>query len=165
MRNLTLAAPLLLMLASAALLGGAFAFQYLGGLFPCELCVWQRYPHGAVIVLAFIAVLLARGSMAGAVPWLVTLIGLVLLAEAGIAGFHVGVEQGWWHGTEACAGPGVGGSLAETLKGASSGPSARCDEVAWSLFGISMAGYNFGISALLAFFAFVSAERMRQDAR
>lgn len=165
MGNLTRAAPAGILLVSAALLGGAFAFQYLGGLQPCVLCVWQRYPHGAVIVLALLAVLMARGSTAAAVPWLVTLAGLVLLAGAGIAGFHVGVEQGWWKGTEACSGTGVGGSLAETLKGAASGPSARCDEVPWALFGVSMAGYNFLISAALAFFAFVAAERMRQAAR
>jgi disulfide bond formation protein DsbB len=144
----------LLLLASAAILGGAFAFQYLDGLAPCILCWWQRYAHMAAIALAVLAVAAsARGSSTAG--WiLVALTGLALLAGAGIAGFHVGVEQHWWAGTAEC-GSNVGGAggIDELRARLLAQPIVRCDEIAWSLFGISMAGYNFLLSLALAAFA------------
>src|SRR5690348_12163154 len=96
------APALLLLLASAALIAGAFAFQYIGGLAPCVLCWWQRYAHMTTIAVAALAFALSsRGS--SKVGWgLVAVAGLSLLAGAGIAAFHVGVEQHWWAGTAEC---------------------------------------------------------------
>lgn len=120
----------------------AFAFQHLGGLAPCILCIWQRYPYGVVIALGAIAFLLAGKPQAARA--LIALAGLVLLADAAIAAFHVGVEQKWWEGTAECGGTLSAGLTAEELKAQlQAAPIVRCDEVAWSLFGISMAGYNF----------------------
>ena len=42
-------------LLPAALLAGAYGSQYIGGLFPCEMCWWQRYPHFAAVAIAAIA--------------------------------------------------------------------------------------------------------------
>lgn len=155
--------PLLILAASAALLLGAFAFQYIGGLQPCVLCVYQRYPHGVVIGLALAALLLAppRGRAA-----MMALAGVALLAGAAVAAFHVGVEQKWWEGLPGCSGglP-TDLSLEEMMKRAAGKPPARCDEVPWSLFGISMAGYNFLLSLALAALSFVAARNFWSAAR
>ncbi len=153
----TRAAPLLILLASVAALGAAFAFQYLGGLAPCELCLYQRYPYGATILLSALALVLAPGRPARA---LVLLCGLAFLADAGIAFFHVGVERHWWEGLAACSAPAdqAGAHSLEQLRAQiMATPVVRCDRIAWSLFGISMAGYNFVIALALALFSFAIA--------
>lgn len=159
MRDLSRLAPAIVLATSSGLMLGALAFQYIGGLFPCPLCILQRYPHVITIVLGGLALGCVFAGLPRAVPWLLGLAGLSLLAGAGIAVFHVGVEQGWWQGLSSCAGPGVGGSLADTLNQARAGPAARCDEVPWSLLGISMAGYNAAISLAAGLFALWAAGR------
>lgn len=156
------AAPLAALVASALLLGGAWAFQIFGGLAPCELCLWQRWPHWIVILGALAALPFARRLGTGGRSALIALTGLVWLAGAGIAGFHVGVEQHWWPGLEACGTGGIGaGAGFDDLKAAIlAAPVIRCDEVPWSLFGVSLAGYNFIVSLALAALALATAARM-----
>jgi len=135
------AVPMLILLGSVAALAVAFASQYLGGLQPCVLCIYQRYPYGVAIGLAVLA--LALPDRPALQRGVLTLAGLALLTSAGIAAFHVGVEQHWWQGTSACGGtiePGL--SLEELRDRLMAAPVVRCDEVPWSLFGLSMAGYN-----------------------
>jgi disulfide bond formation protein DsbB len=143
-RSPSLLAPWLAAGVAAAALLGALGFEHLGGYPPCQLCHWQRYAHGAALALALVALPLAGGArrLATAAS------GLAFLAGAGIAGFHVGVEQGWWQGLPGCSAPDIGGlsveQLRETLMNTQVVP---CDEVAWSLAGISMAGWNLLLSA------------------
>jgi disulfide bond formation protein DsbB len=148
-------AAALVLLASAATLGGAFAFQYLGGLAPCILCWWQRYAHFAIIGFALLAVL----PVAPAVRSLLLLgAAAAALTGTGIAVFHVGVEHHWWQGTAECGSTlGAANSIDEMRKMLLAQPVVRCDEVAWSLFGISMAGYNVLISLALGVFALAAA--------
>jgi disulfide bond formation protein DsbB len=140
-QNLTLLA----MLGSIALLGGAFAFQYIGGLAPCQLCLWQRWPHAAAILIGVIA--LATGWRG-----LLWLGALAALATAGIGVFHVGVEQGWWEGLATCTAGSISGlSTADLLNPAADvAAPVRCDAIAWQLLGISMAGWNVIVSLGLA---------------
>lgn len=150
-------AALILLLASAAILAAAFAFQHLGGLAPCALCIYQRYPYAVVIALTGLAL-----AASGRVPLgpVLVLSGLALLADAAIAGFHVGVEQRWWAGTAECGGTGGADLSLEELKAqVLAAPVVRCDEVPWSLFGISMAGYNLIMALALAVFALAAAAR------
>ena len=130
---------------SAALLLGAFWFQYVGGLYPCPLCIWQRWPHAAAVLI---------GGAALALPGRVwPLLGaLAALATAATGGFHAGVELGWWQGLDSCAGAGVGGLSGAALLDPTANvpPPVRCDAVAWSLLGISMAGWNMLASLGLA---------------
>ncbi|MEQ9641475.1 MAG: disulfide bond formation protein B [Alphaproteobacteria bacterium] len=150
-------APLLLLLASVLALATAFVAQYGFDLQPCVLCLYQRWPYGVAIVLALAA--LAAPAYRG---WLLALIGLTLLVDAGIAGYHVGVEQHWWAGTDACTGPSTQAKTLEELRAQiMATPVTRCDEVQWSLFGISMAGYNLIACLVLAGFAFVAANKAR----
>ena len=152
----------LLAAASGLMLGGAFAFQYIGGLEPCVLCIWQRYPYGAVIILGLLGAGLARGPSPppGVLIALMSLAAAALLTDAAIAGFHVGVEQRWWQGTAACVGA-TGADSIEALRAQLLARKVvRCDEVAWSLGGVSMAGYNMAAAAGLGTVAGLAAWRM-----
>ncbi|MEL6582835.1 MAG: disulfide bond formation protein B [Pseudomonadota bacterium] len=132
---------------SAGLMIAALAFQYIGGLPPCQMCIWQRYPHVAAIALGALAVLLPGGAR-----FIALLGGLALFATAAIGAFHAGVEQGWWEGVTACAAGGDVTALSteDLLAQIMEAPVVRCDEIPWSLFGISMAGWNALLSLALA---------------
>ncbi len=142
--------------ASAAALGVAFVAQYVGGLEPCPLCIYQRYPYGAAIALGALAL-----ASAGRGPWPAVLVGLAGVAftgDAAIAFYHVGVEQGWFEGLAACAGESATPTTLEELRAQVLGSAPpRCDVVQWSLLGISLAGYNLMYSAALAVLTFAAA--------
>ncbi len=141
---------LLLFGVSGGVLLGALAFQYLGGLAPCEMCFWQRYAHLAVLGMATAAMLTGNRAFG-------FLAILAMLSAAGLGLFHAGVEQDWWEGVTACTAPvATGGDLLGTLMTA---PLVRCDEIPWSLLGISMAGWNALISAVAAGAAFLMWRR------
>jgi disulfide bond formation protein DsbB len=150
-------AAAIVLCTSAAVLAGALAFQYWGGLAPCVLCMWQRYAHVGVMVFAALAL------VAGEPRWRAAFLlasALAALAGAGIAFFHVGVEQHWWQGTAECGSTlPPAATIEEMRQRLLAQPVVRCDEVAWSLFGVSMAGYNVALSLALAAFAFAAAQR------
>lgn len=122
----------------AALLGGALASQYIGGLYPCEMCHWQRWPHAAAMMLAVLAYSARRGT---AETLFLVLAALSIIASGLIGAFHAGVEYGWWEGLTTCSRVGGGGS-GDVLKDIMSSPFVRCDEAQWTLAGISLAGFN-----------------------
>jgi disulfide bond formation protein DsbB len=163
------------MLASIAALAGVFVFQFGFGLIPCELCLWQRLPHALAILVAGVGIgqTRAAGRMpypGRAMPWrMLTVLAVVLallhLAGAGTAAFHVGVEQHWWAGTEACTGAAPSGLTIDELRARLlNTPPARCDQIAWSLFGISLAGFNLILSIVLSAVAAWAATRFRAAA-
>ena len=123
----------------ALLLGGAYISQYGFGLYPCEMCWWQRWPHFAAVGLALLSFFAPPKRL-----W-IALAAVAILISGAIGGFHAGVEYGWWEGVTNCAAiPGTsGGSALEQIMNQ---PLVRCDAPAWTLFGISLAGYNFLIS-------------------
>ncbi|OYU15774.1 MAG: disulfide bond formation protein B [Alphaproteobacteria bacterium PA4] len=131
----------LLLAGPAALLGGALGFQYIGHLYPCEMCMWQRWALVTALALALLGWLLRHDRRVLAMAAMAVLVG------AGIAGFHAGVEQHWWQGFTTCTAPIVSGQdmLAQIL----AQPLNRCDAIPWSLFGISMAGWNALWSTLI----------------
>ncbi|HKX36060.1 MAG TPA: disulfide bond formation protein B [Rhizorhapis sp.] len=148
MKSLPLARALAL-IVPLLLLGGAYASQYIGGLHPCEMCWWQRYPHMAAIPLALIAY--ATRGRACVSALFAGLAGLAIGISGGIGLFHAGVEYGWWQGLTACSTSPAGGNSADILNQIMAAPITRCDVAPWSLLGISMAGYNgllSGASAL-----------------
>lgn len=145
---MTLTRPTLILtatLGSVALLGGALAFQYIGGLQPCQLCLYQRWPHAAAIVIGFVALATGWRGLA----WLGA---LSALATAAIGVFHVGVEQLWWEGLATCTAGSISGISTADLLDPTKDVAAvvRCDEIAWSTLGISMAGWNVILSLGLA---------------
>lgn len=139
---------------SLALVLGAFAFQYVGGLAPCVLCWYQRYPHMAAVVI---------GALALAIPGraLPILGALAALTSAAIGVFHVGVEQKWWEGLATCT-----VNTMEGLSGAdllntniTVGAPAACDKIAWSMLGLSMPAWNAILSLVLVGFWIAAARR------
>ena len=142
--------PAVIAVVSLAALAAALASQYWGGLEPCILCIYQRYAY--VAAAAFGVLGLALGGNAPARRAAVALAGLAFLTGAGIAFFHAGVEQHWWRGTAECHAPvfDPNASPAELRKQLLETKFVPCDQVPWSLFGISMAGYNVLASLGLA---------------
>ena len=161
MRQSVLVPATLLFAGSGALLGGAYAFQYLGGLYPCVLCLYQRVPHAIVLLLALLAMMTA--GRPGVALWFILMAGIAVLTGAGIAGFHVGVEQRWWEGSAECGSVTAADSIAELRRQLLDQPIIRCDEPAWSLFGISMAGYNLVISLSIAMVACLAARNISRN--
>ncbi|MEX0809604.1 MAG: disulfide bond formation protein B [Dongiaceae bacterium] len=152
------------LLAALAPLVVALGAQYLGGLQPCPLCLWQRYPYVVAALLAAIAWWAGARSNGGAnnagvERALLRLTAVAFLVSAGIAVFHVGVEHKWWEGTAGCVGSiDFGGMTVEEMQAALEETApARCDEAAWSFLGLSMAGFNAiyggGAAILLALLA------------
>ncbi len=153
--------------ASAAILGTALASQLVGGLEPCALCIYQRYPYAIAIGLSGVGFgLSGQARMPGIVfAALAGLCAAAFLANAGIAAYHVGVEQHWWAGTAACVGAeGPAASLDELRARILGAPVVPCDEVAWSLVGVSLAGYNFIASIALAGASGFAARRLGRRA-
>lgn len=139
---------------SAALLLGAFAFQYIGGMAPCTLCIWQRWPHAAAVLIGVLALTIGGrywgylGAMAAA-------------ATAGIGMFHTGVERGWWEGLASCSAGSIKGlSVTELLDPtANVAAPVRCDAVPWEMFSLSMASWNMILSVALVVLWLASTRR------
>lgn len=141
-------ARLLALIVPGALLGGALVSQYVGKLYPCELCWFQRYPHGVAIILAVLA-FAAPGR--GLQRLLVTLAGVAVLLSGLIGVFHAGVEYHWWQGFMECTSTMTGPVTLESIMNA---PIVRCDVAQWTMGGISLAGFNaiFSIAGAIAIF-------------
>ncbi|HEX6073428.1 MAG TPA: disulfide bond formation protein B [Sphingomicrobium sp.] len=133
-------ARLIALLLPLALLGGALGSQYLGGLHPCEMCYWQRWPHGAAIVLAGLAFTAPAESTRSRS---LTLLAALAIAVSGAIGvYHAGVEAGIFEGITTCTALAQGGSTTDLLKQITQAPLVRCDQVQWAFLGVSMAGWN-----------------------
>lgn len=129
--------PLLALAAAITALGTALIAQFVFDLPPCELCVWQRWPYVAAGLLALIAIVTGRTGRLMAL-----LVALCFATTTSIAIWHVGVEEGLWQGLATCSGAATPDSL-DALRAQVLGTQpARCDDVPWSMFGISIAGYN-----------------------
>lgn len=153
-------AALLLVTGSVLALAAAWYFQLVVGLAPCPLCLDQRLPYYAAIPLGLIAFAAARSGRTTLARVLLGVIGLAMVGNMGLAIFHAGVEWKFWTGPTACTGaPVMTGNVLSALKGAR---VPRCDEAAWRLFGISMAGWNALIAAGLAVVAFGGATTGRK---
>lgn len=131
---------------SLSMLLGAWAFQYIGGLAPCEMCIWQRWPHAAAIWLGLgggalgAARILPRELLRG-----IAIAAIAAVAISGAIGvFHAGVEWKFWPGPPACTGFGYVPGVSDNFQ------IVRCDEAQWRLLGISLAGYNAIFSLMAA---------------
>src|SRR5690348_2456243 len=126
--------------ASAGVLGAALLSQFWGGLRPCELCLAQRWPWEAALVVSLVAFIVRSRA---ALPWVALALGAVFAAGGALAFYHVGVEQHWFAGPSACTAPAVGAMTLEEMKRQIIGTApVMCDKVQWALFGVSLAGWN-----------------------
>jgi disulfide bond formation protein DsbB len=135
------------LIASAVVLGTALASEYWGGLAPCELCLLQRWPWAAAIVIAFVVVLVGERAR---LDWVAFLLALVFAVSVVFAFYHVGVEQHWFAGPTACtAGPGGAMTLEQMKQQILGTAPVLCDRPAWTLFGVSLAGFNLLASLIM----------------
>jgi len=142
-------ASLLLALASGALLAAALWLQYGAELAPCRLCVWQRYPHAGVVVLGIVGWFWQPRLMLG-------LAGLLLLGNVGLAAWHFGIEQGWWALPGGCV-AGAEATSVEELKAMLAEAQPACDQVGFTLLGLSLAAWNALLCLGLAAYAGIAA--------
>ena len=137
-------ARLIALLLPSALLGAAYGSQYIGGLYPCEMCWWQRYAHFAALPFALLAFSAAAGTPRARA---FTLMAALAIAVSGAIGvYHAGVELKIFEGLTTCASTASGASTADLMKAILNAPIIRCDQVQWSFLGISMAGWNAIVS-------------------
>jgi disulfide bond formation protein DsbB len=144
---------------SATALSIAFIAQYMYGLAPCILCIYQRWPFGVVIVLSAISVFIFK-KCPKAIRWLLGLISLTFFTNAAFAIYHTGVERKWWSSfLEACTIPKMEGNIADVLAQIQTAPLVRCDEIPWTdpILGLSMANYNVVFCVILGFLALYAA--------
>ncbi len=144
-------------IGSATLLVTAFAFQYIGELAPCQLCLWQRWPHLAAVVIGLFALLYG-------VTLVVCLLGgLSTLSTAAIGFFHVGAEKGWWDSLEGCSVPDISSvSPEELLESLLSDPIVPCSQIPWEFLMLSMANWNAVFSLALTAIWIAAAWRSRR---
>lgn len=138
------------LMASAIVLGAALMSQYWGGLAPCELCLLQRWPWRIAIGVSLIVLVVGDHR---ALRWTALLLALVFVIGAALAFYHVGVEQKWFAGPNACTtNGGAPATLEEMRRRIMQTEPVLCDQVQWSLFGVSLAGWNLiaslGMAAL-----------------
>ena len=128
------------LLLPAGLLAGAWGSQLFGGLVPCEMCHWQRWPHYAAVVIALLAFIVPGLPNRRALVWLAA---MAIAISGAIGIYHAGTEYHLWSGLTACTSEiRSSGSADDMLKAIMAAPIVRCDQPQWTLFGISLAGFN-----------------------
>ena len=156
----------LALLASLAVILAALGFEHLGGYAPCPLCLMQRYAYYAAIPLLFVALALDAAQRPAAARLIFILVGLMFLANAGMAVYHAGAEWKFWPGPDTCAAPpgALSTSAGGLLKDLERTRVARCDEAPWHFLGLSFAGWNGVLSLLLFAMSLSAATRTRSKA-
>ncbi len=177
-----LSCPIVVLSGIAAIsffsLAAALTAEVAFGLEPCILCIYQRIPFAAALLLSItgIIILSIRGPVSSGAPptgfalckiqggkreniarYIIAICGVAFLANSAIAFYHTGVELKWWRSAvEGCAAPIFGDNPQSILENILSAPTARCDEIPWAdpILGLSMANYNvimcFGLSVVCA---------------
>lgn len=152
------AGAIALMLAIASIVA-AYGFQYIGGYAPCPLCLMQRYAYYAGMPLLFGALVLVAVDRAGWAAAVFAIVAFAFLANAGLGIYHAGAEWKFWPGPDTCAAASqtLGGGTGGLLQQLETTRVIRCDEAPWTFLGLSFAGWNVVISALIALAALQAA--------
>ena len=151
----------LLGLAVAGVVGGALAFEHIGGYIPCALCLEQREPYYVAAPMLLAAAALAALGRGGIARVLIALGGVAMAYAAYLGIFHAGVEWGWWPGPTDC---GAAAGLVDTSGGLLGSLDARppsCNEAAGRFLGLSFAGWQVVAAVPLAIASFALAAKAR----
>ncbi len=133
------------------LLASAITFEFFYDLAPCKLCIWQRWPHVIIIAIMLLGLSILNKT------WILLLISLSAIVTGIIGFYHTGIEQGWWLGPSGCSSQfGSETDISNLTTLLLETPVVKCDEIVWSLFNISMAGWNSLVSFFIAIFSFFS---------
>ena len=150
--------PGFVLMVTVAMLSSAYSAQYVGGLRPCILCLYERIPWFLAGGLTLVTVLMRFSGPLR--RWILLLTTAALLAGAGLAAYHVGVEQHWWAGPGTCSAPEQMPQSLDELRTMLKAPAVvRCDRIPWERFGISLAGYNAIVSGFTGLVALGGAMR------
>jgi disulfide bond formation protein DsbB len=154
----------LVLSAAAAVILAALGFEHIGGYVPCPLCLQQRYAYYGGIPLTGAALVLLATSRARLAALLLLAVGLMFAVNAGIGVYHAGAEWGYWPGPQSCAtAQPLPSKAADLLKDLADSRIIRCDEASWRFLGLSFAGWNVVLSALLGVGAMRAAYVCRHD--
>ena len=154
----------LILIGCIAALGFVFSMQYGFGLQPCMLCLWQRWPFAAAALTALIILLWKPDTKHTNI--LLALCAVIFLTGVGLAIFHSGVERHWWAGTASCTSQPLTSGTAEELRHQLlQTPVARCDQISWTLLGLSMANWNILLSLGLSLFSLRAALKSLSTAK
>jgi disulfide bond formation protein DsbB len=154
--------PIFVLMTSAIVIATVLVAQYWGGLGPCELCLSERWSWDAAIVISFIA---AMAGSRPALPWVALLLAGIFALGSALAFYHVGVERHWFAGPQACTATGTPTTLEALKAQLQHQQPVRCDEPAWTLWRISLAGWNLLGSMIMAgisFAVFFGSSRERR---
>lgn len=156
----TFAAAALLLAASLGVIIAAMLFEHVGGYRPCELCYLERKPWYFAAPASLLAVLALRLGREAPARLLLGILALLFVLNAGLAGYHAGIEWNWWAGPSSCTGSGaapLGGGPGGLLASLETIRIVPCDVAQFRLFGLSFAGYNFFMSLGVALIALAGA--------
>ena len=135
-------------LVSSIMLISAFYLEYFHGALPCDLCITQRWFHGAIIAYSLMIIFILNKTSIS--KKLILLGGTILWLSSSIAGlYHFGIEMNFWTGPDGCS-SNIDFSK-DTLTYLLNKSPIKCDEVMFKIFGLSLAGWN----ALVSFFVFL----------
>ena len=142
-------------LISSFMLVSAFYLEYFHGALPCDLCITQRWFHGAIIAYSFIIILIINKNLIS--NKLVVLVGSILWLSSSLAGlYHFGIEMNFWTGPDGCS-SNIDFSK-DTLTYLLNKSPIKCDEIMFEIFGLSLAGWNalasFSIFLLISILLF-----------
>jgi disulfide bond formation protein DsbB len=154
--------PLAAACASAAMLAGAHAFETFGGLAPCHLCLLQRDVYWVALSVGVVGFALGYMRVAWARRAADALLAVIFLVSMGLAAYHAGVEWKWWPGPASCTGGGhVDINQLQAFMHGAKASEPQCDQAAWTMFGLSMAGYNAIISLGLVVLSVLAVREAR----
>lgn len=140
--------PLFLAAASLAALAGAYTAEYGFGLKPCELCLWQRVPYALIAVLFTLSCFFRTSAVQSGLRWVMA---ALMVLEAGLAAYHVGVEQHFFAGLEGCSGGNAGAQTLDALRAAIlDAPLVMCSQPSFYFLGLTMAAWNAVYASILA---------------
>jgi len=149
------------LLAAAAVLITVFTAQYGFHMEPCVLCEYQRIPYWTAGAVALTALTVPTADR----PDIANLLGVLFLCGAALAFYHTGVEQHWWHAATSCAAGEEGAQLPMSFEAFSATPLKplvkSCDDLDWTILGLSITVYNTAVQIALALVAFAAARRGR----
>ena len=145
--------------AGAWALSFALYFEIFQDYEACHLCLLQRIPYIIIIIIGVLEVLRPQ--------FILVCVNLTLaatMASTLLALYHVGVEQNLWDSISACKSTAIGHiSVEELKKSLLERPALSCANIEWSVFGISMAGYNSLYSLFLAFMSVLVLRKLKEE--
>jgi disulfide bond formation protein DsbB len=134
---------------STTMLVSAFYLQYFKNLPPCDLCITQRWFHAFILLYSLTFYIIMKTKK---LPLTLVILGLALVwISSGLAGmYHFGIELKLWTGPEACSSNLIFSK--DLLKDLLNKSPIKCDEIMFSILGISLAGWNAIVSSIIFLF-------------